>query len=74
MFLDLNYAKSVASGGRRGSASINIICLRGEQHVHVQAVAVVECCCSNSTLETDSAEPLWAAAALLGSAFNKNQK
>lgn len=64
MFLDLNYVKSVdireraASGGRRGSASMSIVCLRGEQHMHVQAVAAVECCCSNSALETDSAEPL----------------
>lgn len=64
MFLDLNYVKSVdireraASGGRRGSTNINISCLRGDQRPHVQAVAVAECCCSNSTLETASAEPV----------------
>lgn len=50
-------------------------CLPEQQHVHVQALAGAECCCSNSTLDTDSAEPLKAAAAaaVLGSVFSKNQ-
>lgn len=69
-----------ASGGR----STHSVCLRVHVHVHMQtdrALAGAECCCSNSTLETDSIESLKAAAAVLvsalesvlGSVFSKNQ-
>lgn len=54
-------------GQHQMAASTNSICLPEEQHVHVLAVAAVECCCSNSSLDTASAEPLKAAAAVLGS-------
>lgn len=56
-------------GQRQVAASTS---LPEAEHVHVLALAVADCCCSNSTLDMDSAESL-KAAAVLGSVFSKNQ-
>lgn len=48
-----------------GGCSTHSVCLH--VHVHAWALAGAECCCSNSTLETESLKA--AAAAVLGSAL-----